>query len=141
MRWVKLTLAPDVRARCWLSIERLTSRSLAGTVRTLVAVGMASDASMLTAMRAAAPRRATGAGPSVAGVSATAGAAGAGAGGAVGAAGGDATTARSSAEVGAGTVAADPAGAPLVEAGPPLVEAGPPLVAPGVSGAGPPGGT
>ena len=57
MRWVKLTFPPEVRARCWFRIERFTSRSLAGTERTLVAVGTDSDASMFCAMRAAAPRR------------------------------------------------------------------------------------
>ena len=56
MRWVKLTFPPEVRARCWLRIARLTSRSLAGTERTLVAVGTDSDAAMFCAMRAAAPR-------------------------------------------------------------------------------------
>ncbi len=35
---------------------RLTSSSLAGTARTLVAVGTPSDASMLATMRPAAPR-------------------------------------------------------------------------------------
>ena len=60
MRWVKLTLAPDSRARCWLTMARLTSSKRAGTVRTLVAVGTPSDASMLVAMRAAAPRSNTG---------------------------------------------------------------------------------
>src|SRR5580704_17833119 len=97
MRWVKLTLAPDVRARCWFSMDRLTSSNLAGTVRTLVAVGTANDASMLTAMRAAAPRRGWGAGSSVpaggtaagaaVGAVATAGAAVVGAGAANGAGG------------------------------------------------------
>src|ERR1700736_3679487 len=39
---------------------RLTSSSLAGTTRTLVAVGTDSEASMLATMRAAAPRKGTG---------------------------------------------------------------------------------
>ena len=39
MRWVKLTLPPVVRPRWSLITTRLTSRSLAGTGRTLVAVG------------------------------------------------------------------------------------------------------
>ena len=56
MRWVKLTFPPEVRARCWLRMDRLTSSSLAGTERTLVAVGTVSDAAMFWAMRAAAPR-------------------------------------------------------------------------------------
>ncbi len=38
---------------------RLTSRSLAGTARTLVAVGTPSEASMLATMRPAAPRSGT----------------------------------------------------------------------------------
>src|ERR1700722_15914497 len=62
MRWVKLTLPPEVRARCWLRIDRFTSRSLAGTERTLVAVGTDSDAAMFCAIRAAAPRRGAAAG-------------------------------------------------------------------------------
>ncbi len=37
-------------------MDRLTSRSLAGTERTLVAVGTDSDAAMFSAIRAAAPR-------------------------------------------------------------------------------------
>ena len=56
MRWVKLTLAPVVRASWLLRICRLTSSSRAGTVRTLVAVGTPRLASMLAAIRAAAPR-------------------------------------------------------------------------------------
>ena len=82
MRWVKLTLAPVVRASWLLRIWRLTSSSLAGTVRTLVAVGTARLASMLATMRAAAPRSATasmGAAP-LAGGAAAAGAVAAGAG-------------------------------------------------------------
>ncbi len=62
IRWVKLTLPPEVRARCWLSMARFTSRSLAGTERTLVAVGTDNDAAMFCAMRAAAPRRGDAAG-------------------------------------------------------------------------------
>ena len=54
---MKLTLPPVVRANWLLMTARLTSRSLAGTLRTLVAVGTASDASMLATMRPAAPRR------------------------------------------------------------------------------------
>src|SRR5487761_1228267 len=64
MRWVKLTLAPVVRASWLFRIWRLTSRSLAGTVRTLVAVGTDTLAAMLVAMRAAAPRRGTARSPS-----------------------------------------------------------------------------
>src|SRR5580658_1517228 len=57
MRWVKLTLAPVVRNSWLLTMVRLTSSSLAGTTRTLVAVGTLSDASMLATIRAAAPRK------------------------------------------------------------------------------------
>src|SRR5512133_635614 len=64
MRWVKLTLAPPVRARWLFRICRLTSSSLAGTVRTEVAVGTASEASMFSTMRAVAPRIGTGRSPS-----------------------------------------------------------------------------
>src|SRR5664280_3380274 len=59
MRWVKLTLPPVVRKSWSLMTVRLTSRSLAGTTRTLVAVGTPSDASMLATMRPAAPRSGT----------------------------------------------------------------------------------
>ena len=57
MRWVKLTLAPVVRASWLLRIWRLTSSRRAGTLRTLVAVGTERLASMLATMREAAPRR------------------------------------------------------------------------------------
>ncbi len=53
---MKLTFAPVVRASWLFKIRRLTSRSRAGTVRTLVAVGMARLASMLATIREAAPR-------------------------------------------------------------------------------------
>src|SRR6516165_10286795 len=56
MMWVKLTLAPVVRASWLLRMSRLTSSRRAGTVRTLVAVGTARLASMLATMREAAPR-------------------------------------------------------------------------------------
>src|SRR5271154_3961228 len=56
MMCVKLTLAPVVRANWLFRMRRLTSRSRAGTVRTLVAVGTAKLASMLATMRDAAPR-------------------------------------------------------------------------------------
>ena len=57
MRWVKLTLPrPRLRWRCRLTIERFTSRSFAGIVRTEVAVGTPSDSSIRFAMTAAAPR-------------------------------------------------------------------------------------
>src|SRR3954451_10101309 len=57
IRWVKLTLPPRVRPRYPLMILRLTSRSLAGTSRNEVAVGTPRLASMLTTIRADAPRR------------------------------------------------------------------------------------
>src|SRR5207302_11206051 len=56
IRWVKLTLPPLVRDRWLFRIVRLTSSSLAGTWRTLVAVGTPRLASMLETMRAPAPR-------------------------------------------------------------------------------------
>ncbi len=56
MMCVKLTFAPVVRASWLFRIRRLTSRSRAGTVRTLVAVGTARLASMLATIREAAPR-------------------------------------------------------------------------------------
>src|SRR6266508_2242624 len=59
IRWVKLTLPPRWRRRWPLSTLRLTSRSLAGTVRTEVAVGTARLASIASTMRAAAPRSGT----------------------------------------------------------------------------------
>src|SRR5436305_9927099 len=57
MRWVKLTLPPRPRSRWLLITMRLSASSLAGTARTLVAVGTVSDSSMLATMRAAIPRR------------------------------------------------------------------------------------
>ena len=57
MRWVKLTLPPVVRNSWLLTMTRLTSSSLAGATRTLVAVGTPRDASMLATIRPAAPRR------------------------------------------------------------------------------------
>src|ERR1700722_18638691 len=82
MRWVKLTLAPVVRASWLLRICRFTSSRRAGTVRTLVAVGTPRLASMLATMREAAPLRMTGSSPPAvdAGRGVTAGADGAGAG-------------------------------------------------------------
>src|SRR5881275_1305162 len=56
MRWVKLTLPPRARRRWLLITTRLSKSSLAGTARTLVAVGTCSDCSMLATTRAAAPR-------------------------------------------------------------------------------------
>src|SRR5688572_31419948 len=67
IRWVKLTLPPRPRARWLLITIRLSARSLAGTARTLVAVGIWIDASMFCTIRAAAPRRGTVCGPAPAG--------------------------------------------------------------------------
>src|SRR3954449_13582969 len=63
MRCVKDTLPPRERARWLLITMRLSTRSLAGTARTLVAVGTVSEAFMFLTTAAAAPRsgvRATG---------------------------------------------------------------------------------
>ena len=54
---MKDTLPPRARFRWLLITVRLSNSSLTGTARTLVAVGMVSDASMLVTTRAAAPRR------------------------------------------------------------------------------------
>src|SRR6478672_8305304 len=59
MRWVKLTLPPRERARWLLMTTRLSMSSLAGTARTLVAVGTVSEASMLFTTRDGAPRSGT----------------------------------------------------------------------------------
>src|SRR5438105_2530429 len=129
MRWVKLALPPRLRARWLLRILRLTSRSLAGTWRTLVAVGTPRLASMLATMRAAAPRRGTGfsSASSGAGVGretgAGAGAGGAwagaaGAAGALGAGGGAVAGAVAPAEGAGGAAGAGVRAEPLPEAGP-----------------------
>ena len=55
--WVNDTLPPRVRARWLLMTTRLSIISLAGTARTLVAVGICSEAAMFLATAAAAPRR------------------------------------------------------------------------------------
>ena len=54
--WVKLTLPPRARRRWLLITIRLSIMSFAGIVRTLVAVGMESDASMFVASDLAMPR-------------------------------------------------------------------------------------
>src|SRR3954454_22096646 len=54
---VKETLPPRARDRWLLMTMRLSHSSLTGTARTLVAVGTVSEASMLAAVRAGAPRR------------------------------------------------------------------------------------
>src|SRR6478672_6868969 len=59
MRWVKLTLPPRLRCRWLLMTTRLSMRSLAGTARTLVAVGTARLLSMFVTTRAAGPRSGT----------------------------------------------------------------------------------
>src|SRR5262245_32659396 len=59
MMWVNDTLPPRARRRWLLMTIRLSISSLTGTERTLVAVGTVSEASMLMAVRAAAPRRRT----------------------------------------------------------------------------------
>src|SRR4051812_49226165 len=56
MRCVKLTLPPRLRRRWLLMTMRWSISSLTGSERTLVAVGMDSDASMFLAVRADAPR-------------------------------------------------------------------------------------
>src|SRR5690242_15440695 len=56
MMWVKLTLPPRERARWLLITTRLSISSLAGTARTLVAVGTWRLDSMLVTTRAEAPR-------------------------------------------------------------------------------------
>src|ERR687894_603907 len=64
MRWVKETLPPRERARWLLMTIRLSASSLAGTARTLVAVGTVSEAFMFLTMLAAAPRSGVCFGPS-----------------------------------------------------------------------------
>src|SRR4051795_8129440 len=56
MRWVKDTFPPRERARWLLMTMRLSASSLAGTARTLVAVGTFSEAFMFLTTLAAAPR-------------------------------------------------------------------------------------
>src|SRR3954447_15248164 len=87
MRWVKDTLPPRERARWLLMTMRLSASSLAGTARTLVAVGTVSERFMFLTTAAAAPRSgdcappATGAvGFAAAGAAALAGAGAAGGG-------------------------------------------------------------
>src|SRR5688572_12909118 len=57
IRWVKLTLPPRVRDMWLLMTIRLSIISFAGIVRTLVAVGIVSDSSMLAASVFGRPRR------------------------------------------------------------------------------------
>src|SRR5882757_6125737 len=56
MTWVKLILPPRERLRWLLITTRLSASSLAGTARTLVAVGTVSEVCMLATTRAEAPR-------------------------------------------------------------------------------------
>src|SRR3989337_1089441 len=56
MRCVNDTFPPRVRFRWLLITMRLSNSSLAGTARTLVAVGIVSERSMFFAIMAAAPR-------------------------------------------------------------------------------------
>ena len=57
MMCVKETLPPRARFRWLLMTMRLSISSLAGTARTLVAVGTSSEDSMFVTTRAAGPRR------------------------------------------------------------------------------------
>src|SRR5689334_15667571 len=63
MRWVKETFPPRPRPRWLLITMRLSTRSLAGMARTLVAVGTDRLAAMFAAVRAAAPRSRTSVAP------------------------------------------------------------------------------
>src|SRR4051794_38476978 len=56
MRWVKDTFPPRERARWLFMTMRLSASSLAGTARTLVAVGTVSETFMFLTTAAAAPR-------------------------------------------------------------------------------------
>src|SRR5260370_22649959 len=60
IRWVKEIFPPRPRARWLLITMRLSTRSLAGTARTLVAVGPVGLAAMLPAVLAPTPPRRTG---------------------------------------------------------------------------------
>src|ERR687885_715476 len=64
MRCVNETLPPRDRARWLLITMRLSASNLAGTARTLVAVGTVSDTFMFLTTLAAAPRSGTCGGPS-----------------------------------------------------------------------------
>src|SRR5215831_11001236 len=67
MRWVNDTFPPRPRLRWLLITMRLSTRSLAGIARTLVAVGTDRLAAMFAAVRAAAPRSRTSVAPAGAG--------------------------------------------------------------------------
>ena len=64
--WVKDTLPPRARARWLLMTIRLSQSSFTGTLRTEVAVGTSSEASMFCTVRAGAPRRTVNVGSSLA---------------------------------------------------------------------------
>src|SRR5271156_1305679 len=66
-RWVKEILPPRVRLSWLLMTIRLSITSLAGTARTLVAVGTSSDADMFLTTAAAAPRSTCNSSPSAGG--------------------------------------------------------------------------
>src|ERR1700735_305646 len=85
IRWVNDTLPPRPRRRWLLMTIRLSTSSLAGTARTLVAVGTPRLAVMLATVRAAAPRSLLTSAPGAAGGAAGAWACGAGGDGAAGA--------------------------------------------------------
>src|SRR5882757_2541236 len=72
MMWVKEIFPPRVRLRWLLMTMRLSAISLAGTARTLVAVGTDSEASMFFAIAAAAPRICLSSGSAAAGFAAAA---------------------------------------------------------------------
>src|SRR5690348_13946562 len=63
MMWVKETFPPRARLRWLLMTMRLSISSFAGTARTLVAVGIESEASMFATIRAEGPLRAISSGP------------------------------------------------------------------------------
>src|SRR6476660_1788888 len=108
MRCVKLTLPPRERARWLLITMRLSASSLAGTARTLVAVGTVSERFMFLTTAAAAPRS----GDCVPPATGAAGFAAAGAGAALAAAGAAAALAGAGAAGGAaGALGFDAAGA------------------------------
>src|SRR4051812_24216001 len=87
IRCVKDTLPPRARARWLLMTIRLSTSSLAGTARTLVAVGTVSEAFMFLTTLAAAPRSGLRGGPPVSSPAAGRAAAGLAAGAAAGVAG------------------------------------------------------
>src|ERR1700757_2450102 len=75
--WVNEILPPRLRLSWLLMTIRLSIISLAGTARTLVAVGTSSDADMFLTTAAAAPRSTCSSSPSAGATAAAFGAAGA----------------------------------------------------------------